>query len=111
MTSQSDLICLGAWLVIALVTTGIYLLYFRREPVSHDAIMLDPESEDSEGQYIYDESVFIEAGSIVEQRKSGRERGGPVILNYRKDPQDFSAQLNLKSFKGERMVINDRSDS
>ena len=46
-----------------------------------------------------DESQIIEAGSILEQRKSGRERGGPLVLLIQDEPQDFSAQLNLRTLR------------
>ncbi len=109
MTNQSDLDCLWVWLVIAVLAVLVYWLYFSRGPDRdrEEAIILDPD--DGEGGY--DESVFIEAGMITEQRKSGRERGGAVILRYKKDPQDYSAQLNLNSYRGQRMVYRDESDS
>lgn len=89
---NEDLIFRGLLLLVIAIIA--YLLYRWR---SHDEYW--QHSDDPEVYYASDEAVIIEAGSVHEQRKTGRERGGPLVLIIKDEPRDYSAQLNLKTLR------------
>ena len=81
-------------IVICLAAVIIYKLFYSKPRRSHDPIVLDGRK---------DHSQIIEAGSIVEQRKAGRERGGEITLlvNNHKPGQSFEADLNYRTLQFE----------
>lgn len=85
-----DLIIL--FLAIAALATIIYLLRYRGGGDHyHDDIVYDGDNE----------KEIIEAAAHLNQRRSGRERGGSLYLFRSKqdEPKDFLARLSLKFFR------------
>ena len=84
--------------VIPVVLITLALMCFAQRSYKpqgdHDPVILD-----ATGPHRRDQEKIIEAGSIIEQRRSGRERGGRVILIIAREPSDYSAQLNLRSLQ------------
>lgn len=87
------------WICIVPVVLGVLLLMYLAQrsynpPGDHDPVILD-----ATGPHRRDQERIIEAGEIVEQRRTGRELGGPVTLIISGEPTDYSAQLNLRSVR------------
>lgn len=91
--TENTFYLLSLFLIICFISWVIYYGWFRSTGYKHSRpdIVLDGRDEEN----------IIEAGSVVEQRKSGRERGGMLYLfrDRRDPPKTIEGQLNLKSFE------------
>lgn len=100
-----NLFC-GTLLVFGFVAGALALIinYVRHGSQTYDRNQTDEIYNAASHDPKVNEAVINEVAAVVEQRRSGRERGGLLRLFIRNEPVTFDAQLNLKTIRKSGMV-------